>query len=210
MKDKDKHFNGTLDVSGTGRVEVEPDEATVDFGVVTEAKTAGDAVAANAAQTKAVVDAVSVQPNHGVTTGGVGVGPIVEYDSSSHATIVGYRATNGVTVKTKIGYAAQVYDAGIEAGANQSSGIAFGLRDDKPYRQDALRIAVGVAFGEARIVAKAAEIELEGPESISIDSGGGPIYYRSNMVEKSAPATPVIPNNLTISASVRVVFRTRT
>ncbi len=207
MKDKDKH-HGTLDVAGTGRIKVAPDEATVHLGAITEGKTASEAVDANAKRTHAVVEAVSAQPNHGVTTSGLAVGPIIEYDASSHVRIVGYRATNNVTVKTKIGYAGQIYDAGIRAGANESSGISFGLRDETTFRQSALELAVKAAYSEARIVAKTAEIELEGPESISIESGGGHIVYRANSMERSAPATPVIPDDMTITASVRVVFRT--
>ncbi|MFV8755151.1 SIMPL domain-containing protein [Nannocystaceae bacterium ST9] len=208
MKDKDKHFNGTLEVTGTGRIVIAPDEATIELSVLTEAKTAGEAVAANATLTQAVVDAVSGEPNHGVTTQGLNVGPIVEYSGNS-SKIVGFRASNGVDVKTKIGYAGQIFDAGIKAGANQSSGISFGLRDDSQIREDALRIAVKAAYSEARIVAKAAEIDIEGPESISIESGPGRIAFRAVAIDEAGPPTPVRPGDLTISAGVRIVFRTR-
>ena len=206
---KDKHFNGTLDVTGTGRVSVAPDEATVSLAVITEGKTAGEAVGANARETQAVVEAVSVQPHHGVTTSGLGVSPIIEYDSSSRARIVGYRATNGVVVKTKIGYAGQIFDAGVNAGANESSGITFGLGNEAQYREDALRLAVRCAFCEARSVAKTADVELEGPESISIDPSGGQMMHRTVALDRSSPATPVIPQDLMITASVRMVFRTK-
>ena len=65
----------TLQVTGTGKVQAEPDEAVVDLGVFADAKTAAEAVAANAKQTQAVIDAVSAEPNHGVTTLGLGVSP---------------------------------------------------------------------------------------------------------------------------------------
>jgi uncharacterized protein YggE len=206
---KGKHGNGTLDVTGNGRVNVAPDEATVNLSVITEGKTAGEAVAANAKHSQSVIDAVTEQPNHGVTTTGLGVSPIIEYDTSKHSRIVGYRATNGVVVKTKIGYAGQVFDAGIRAGANESSGITFGVSNDAQYREDALRLAVRAAFCEARAVATAADVELDGPESIVIEPSGGRVIFRTASLERSAPVTPVIPDDMTISASVRLVFRTR-
>ena len=206
---KDKHFNGTLDVTGTGRVSVAPDEATISLTVITEGTTAGEAVGLNAKQTQAVIEAVSVQPHHGVTTSGLGVSPIIEYDPSSRPRIVGYRATNCVVVKTKIAYAGQIFDAGIHAGANESSGISFGLSNEAQYREDALRLAVRNAFCEARSVAKTADVELEGPESISIDPSGGNIIHRTVALDRSSPATPVIPQDVMITANVRMVFRTK-
>src|SRR6185503_10169450 len=191
-------------------VQVAPDEAVVDLSVLTEGKTAAEAVASNAKLTQALVAAVSSQPNHGVTTTGLGVSPIISYDTNTNVgKIVGFRATDGVQVKTKIGYAGQIYDAGIAAGANQSSGITFRVQNEAPHREEALRIAVEEAYKEAKIVAKAAHTELDGPESIQIDPGGGRIFYRAEAFDAKAAATPVIPEDKTITASVQILFRTR-
>lgn len=199
----------TLQVTGTGKVQVAPDEAIIDLGVITEAKTAAEAVADNAKRTQAVMDAVSAEPNHGVTTLGLGVSPIYSYDPNTHeGTIVGFRATNGVQVRTKIGYAGQIYDAGVAAGASQSSGIAFRLQNEAPHREEALRLAVVHAHTEAGIVAKAANVQLAGIESIQIDSGGGGIYYRAAALDAKV-ATPVQPEDKTITASVHLVFGIR-
>jgi uncharacterized protein YggE len=204
MKDK----VGTLHVTGTGQVEVAPDEAVVHLVVLTEGATAAAAVASNAERTQATIAAVSSQPNHGVTTSGLSVSPIVNYDSGV-GRIVGFRATNGVEVKTKVGYAGQVYDAGISGGANESSGITFRIQDETPHREEALRLAVKGAFRDAGIVAKAAKVELEGPDMIQINSGGGRVVYRSEALKAAAVTTPTIPEELTISASVQVQFQTR-
>lgn len=200
---------GTLEVSGSGRVEVAPDEAVVQLGVVTEAKTASDAVATNAKITQAVVDAVSAEPNHGVTTGGLGVSPMTRYDEPTHTTVtVGFRATHGVSVKTKIGHAGRIYDAGIRAGANESGGIEFRVQQEGAHHLEALRLAVEDAAAQARVVALAAGVTLGEAETISIDAGGGRPYARSMALAADSVPTPVSPGNLTISAGVRVVYRT--
>lgn len=200
----------TLQVSGSGKIKVAPDEAVIQFGVVTEGKTAAEAVQSNAKLTQAVFDAVSAQANHGVTTTGLGVNPIVSYDPDTHVgTVVGFRATNGVEVKTKVGYAGQIYDAGVGAGANQSSGISFQIQNEAPHREEALRLAVEDAYREAKVVAKAAGVKLDGPLSIQIDSGGGRIMYRSTALDAKSAATPVVPEDMTVSATVQFVFRLR-
>jgi uncharacterized protein YggE len=204
----DKH--GTLHVSGTGNVQVTPDEAVIHLGLVTEAKTAADATANNAKATQGVIDAVTSQPNHGVTTTAVSVGPIVSYDQGTGVgTIVGFRATSGVEIKTKVGYAGQIYDVGVQAGATLSSGITFRIQNEAPHREEALRLAVEVAHREAKLVAKAAHLELMGVESIQIGAGGGRVIYRSEAVDLKATATPVMPADKAISATVDIVFRTR-
>jgi uncharacterized protein YggE len=205
-----KNSQGTLQVTGTGKVQVAPDEAVVQLGVLTDGKTAADAAASNARQTQAVIDAVSSQPNHGVTTTGLSVSPLISYDPNTHVgTIVGFRATNGVEVKTKVDYAGQIYDAGIKAGANQSSGITFRVQNEAPHREEALRIAVEEAHREAKIVAKAARVELDGAESIQVDPSGGRVVYRAEAFDAKAMATPVIPEERTIAASVQILFRIR-
>ena len=205
---KDKH--GTLQVTGTGEIKVAPDEAFIRLSVLTEGKTATQAVEANAKRTQAVLDAVSALPNHGVTTSGLSVNPIVRYEPDTRVpTIIGFRATNAVEVLTKIDYASQVYDAGVEAGANQSSGITFRIQNETPHRERALRAAVKEATMEAKIVADTAKVSLEGPESIHIDSGSRRMFLRAETLDAAAPSTPVIPGDLTISASVQIEFRTK-
>ena len=202
--------HGTLRVTGTGMVQVAPDEAVVHLGINTEGKTAGDAVGSNAKATQAVLDAVSAEPNHGVTTTGLGVSPIMSYDPDTGVGhVVGFRATNGVQVKTKTGYAGQIYDAGIKAGANESSGITFRIQNEAPHREAALKLAVEVAHQEAKLVAQAANVQLDGTDSIQIDASGGRMVYRTEAVDSKSMPTPVIPQDKTITASVQIQFRTR-
>lgn len=204
----DKH--GTLNVSGTGNVQVSPDEAVIHLDLVTESKTAAEATAHNAAATQKLIDAVSAQPNHGVTTAGVSVTPILRHDQSTGGnTIVGFRATNWVEAKTKVGYAGQLYDAGMKAGATESSGIRFRIQNEAPYREQALRLAVEVAFREAKVVASSAHLELMGIESIQIGSAGERVIYRAKAVDVGAVTTPVMPEDRTISATVQIVFGAR-
>jgi hypothetical protein len=191
-------------------VQVAPDEAIVHLSIVTEGSNAAEAVASNGRQAQAVIDAVSAEPNHGVTTSGLSVYPIMSYDpDTSVGRIVGFRATSGVDVTTKPGYVGQVFDAGITAGANQSSGITFRVQNETPYREEALRLAVEAAFKEAQIVAGAANLDLRGIDSMQVEPGDGVVFFRSEAIDAKMQATPVIPERQTITARVNVQFRTR-
>jgi len=198
-----------LTVTGTGRVQAAPDEAVVRLSIVTEGKTSAEAVASNAEKAQAVIDAVSAQPNHGVTTSGLSVYPVISYEpDGSVGKVVGFRATNSVEVTTKVGYVGQIFDAGIGAGATESSGITFRVQNEAPYREEALRLAVEEALREARIVAKAADIEIGGVESMQVEPGNGVSFYRAEALDAKVQ-TPVIPERQTITARVHVQFRTR-
>ncbi|HVH99199.1 MAG TPA: SIMPL domain-containing protein [Enhygromyxa sp.] len=203
-------FDGTIEVTAAGEVEVAPDQAVISLTVITQAKTAAEAAACNAERTRAVIDAVSALPIDGLTTVGVGINPITAYDPESDASeIVGFRATNGVTVVTKPADAGRIYDAGVQAGANQSSGISFRLADERPHREAALRMAIERAHADARVVAEAAGINLLGPQTIHIDPGVEPLVYRAAALGADTPASPMLPDDVPIAASVRVVYRTR-
>lgn len=205
-----ERHTSNLTVTGIGRVQVAPDEAIVHLNIVTEAKTAAEAVAQNAALTQAVINSVSAQPNHGVTTSGLSVYPIMSYEpNTSVSTIVGFRATNGVEVRTKVAYVGHIYDVGIGAGANQSSGITFRIQNEAPYREEALRLAVQEAMREAHVVAGVAGLEVGGVESMQIEPGDGIVFFRSEAISAKAEPTPVIPERQTITARVVVQLHLR-
>lgn len=206
-----KRFEGTIQGMGSAKVSAPPDEAVVVLEVMTQADTAAEAVATNAELTQAVLEAVMSEPNQGVTTTGLGVHPIYEYDPETNvSSIVGFRATNGVKVVTKPISAGRVFDAGVQAGANVSSGISYRIKNEAPLREEALRLAVKQAHGEAKVVADAVDVTLLGPEEIVIDPFAGPIMMRAGMLEADAmAATPVIPEDLDIEAFVRITFKTR-
>ncbi|MCA9719859.1 MAG: SIMPL domain-containing protein [Myxococcales bacterium] len=208
MKEQQKH--ATITVTGTGAVKVAPDEAVVRLSVVTEAETAAAATAANAERTLAVIEAVSSEPNHDVSTSGLTLWPTSRVNPETREReITGFRASNSVSVKTKVGYAGQIFDVGVKAGANQSSGIDFRLQDDTKHRDEALTRAVQRALAQASTIAQAAELKLGAPASIELEPGLGEVELRGQTLELRAASTPASPEELTIAVTVRVVFHAR-
>src|SRR5258706_5328463 len=83
---------GTLTVHGEGQVKAKPDLVRVSLSVITEAKTAVEAVQQNGAQTETVLPRVQALgvPDGGLRTAGGGVYPIIQYQAGT-SRIVGYR-----------------------------------------------------------------------------------------------------------------------
>ncbi|MEX1368435.1 MAG: SIMPL domain-containing protein [Nannocystaceae bacterium] len=208
MKSDDSNL-ATLEAAGAGAVEVPPDVATVNLAVITEAKTAAAAAADNAKAMNAVLAAVEALPHVSVRTTGLGVYPITVWDPDTRrSTITGFRADNGLSVESAVGEAGAIFDAGVAAGANQSSGISFGLRDERPHREEALRIAVKEAHADAAVVATTADMVLAGPQRIEIDPAASPAVRKLELARADV-STPVLPGALRVSARVRMVFSLR-
>jgi uncharacterized protein YggE len=199
---------GTLEVSGRGEVEVTPDVATIRLSVLSEGRRAQDAVASSAGLTRAVVDAILAQDirREDVQTAGLRLGPIYRYSEDAEPVIIGYRAESSVLVASPIELIGKVFDAGVAAGAGKSSGLTFGVRDEREAHGRALQAAVEAAESDAQTISEALGVELIGPVRISaMESRPGIVGEARTQVR--AAETPVFPGELTISAQVRVVYR---
>jgi uncharacterized protein len=201
---------GTIEAASASEVEVPPDQALVSLTVLSQAATAANAVAANALATQAVLKAVAAEPHHRLMTTGLGVAPITAINPITKApTIVGFRATNTVEIATAPLDAGRVYDVGVKAGASRASGVSFSVQDPRAQREEALRRATKRAYAEARVVAETAAGKLDGAKRIEIKSSHGPVGFRALTAAGKAAASPVIPGDLSVSAGVRLVLRTR-
>jgi len=127
--------------------------------------------------------------------------------------IVAYNASNTVTVRLDdLSLVGPVIDAGLKAGANQLEGVQFGLRNELPSRQQALKQAVSEARGKAEAMAEALRVNLgdvlevsEGP-SIS-PRFEAPLSGRVFAAAQADVATPVSPGQLDVTATVTIRYR---
>jgi uncharacterized protein len=197
-----------ISVTGEATVSVAPDLARIDGGVTTEAKTAREASDANNAAMGKVLLALkgagieekdfqtsrlSLQAQSAPSRNGPGP-----------STIVGYRASNRVTIRlhdvTKV---ASVIDTLVAAGANDLGGINFSVSNASKLLDDAREQAVADARRKAEIYAKAAGVALGVPLSISEGGAPGPMPFRK-MAAPMAAAAPVAPGEETLAVTVNV------
>jgi uncharacterized protein YggE len=208
-------INGPTLLSLTAHSEaaLPPDTLRLTAGVVSQAPTAGDAVAANAARMNAVVAALRSAGVTGadIQTSSLSLNPQYRYVPNQPQILTGYEARNSVTVKTrKLGDAGKLIDALVKAGANEVNGPSFSIADPEPALNIARAAAVAKARARADIYAAAAGLVVKRIASIS-EPGAEPVQpiLRPMMVRMAAAdseATPVEPGELNLTASVTMTF----
>ena len=130
--DDDKPFR-ILSLSGTGEVKAVPDTASINTGVVSDAKDAKAALARNSAAMNRLFGQLKKAgiADRDVQTSNFNIAPVyAPYDAKNpvpqHERIVGYRVSNGVTVRVrKLERLGALIDEMTVSGANRMNGIAF-------------------------------------------------------------------------------------
>ena len=222
-----------LSLAAEGQSRRTPDLALFNAGVVTQGRTAAEALAENSRRMDAVIaalrragiaerdiqtSAISLQPRYSDPereaqlrarqTGEPYVPPV----QPQGPRIVGYEAQNSVQVRVRrLAEMGRIIDTLIEAGANQVNGPSFTMDEPRQALDEARAEAVAIARQRAEIYARAAGMRVG--RILSISEGGG--YYPVQQVfavgEARAgapppPPTPIAPGELTLGVSVAVQF----
>ena len=206
----------TMTVAGQGEIKAVPDEAQLSAGVVTQARNAADALAANSRAMNAVFDALKRIgiPDKSIQTSDFSVSAQYQTDQHGNTTqkIIGYQVSNNVTVIVdELGKLGAAIDALVNSGANSMGDIAFTIRDPKPLLTEARAAAVKDALQRANTYASAAGVTL-GPIT-SIGENGYETPRPMMMMRKSmamsagnAAPTPVAAGEDSITAGVSITF----
>jgi uncharacterized protein YggE len=206
-----------LVVNGTAQILAVPDEATVRLGIIRQssnAQTAQEQANMVAQEILNAVGKLGVRPNQ-IQTARLLLSPVYaprSPDSRDAPRIVAYNATNTVSVTLdNLSLVGPVIDAGLKAGANQLEGVQFGLRNDLPSRQEALKKAVEEARSKAQVMAEALRVNLA--EVLEASEGGVSIVplAEAAMSPRLAVAadlgTPVSPGQIQVHANVTIRYR---
>jgi uncharacterized protein YggE len=195
-------------VTGEATVSAAPDQAEIEAGVTTEAKTAREASETNNAAMGKLLLALKAAniDQKDVQTSRLSLQPQSASNKPGGApTIVGYRAANRVTVKLHdVLRVAGTIDMLVGAGATDVGGINFSVSNASNLLDDAREQALADARRKAEIYAKAAGVTLGAPLNIAEGSGPGPIMYRRMALGMAAAPTPVAPGEETLQVTVSV------
>jgi uncharacterized protein YggE len=199
-----------LTVNASGSVYAAPDQVTVQLGVTSQASSAADALKQNSADTTAVIDAIK---NLGVNAKDISTSNFNVYPTydSTGMSINGYQVNNSVTVIIRdISASGTLLDQVVTTGANNISGLNFGIADASEYQTDARNRAIESARAKAEAMAKAAGVKLG--DIISINESINyqpPMPFARGMVADAAMAVPVETGQQEISVSVTLVYEIR-
>ncbi|HXN66231.1 MAG TPA: SIMPL domain-containing protein [Bradyrhizobium sp.] len=197
-----------ITVSGEATVSAAPDQAQIEAGVASEAKTAREASEANNAAMSKVLLALKGAgiAEKDYQTSRLSLQPQYSPNRSGPSPVVGYRASNRVTVRVRdVARLASVIDVLVGAGANDIGGINFTVSNASKLLDGAREQAVADARRKAEIYAKAAGVTLGAPLSISEEGAPGPVLYRAKVASAGmAVSAPVAQGEETLQVNVSV------
>jgi uncharacterized protein len=200
----------SITVNGEAMISAEPDQAQIDIGVVTQARSAPDASKENAERLSRVLAEVKKILGKGdeVKTSGYSLTPNYRYPQGGKPEIVGYTASNTVRIKTNtLDLVGRLIDGAMQAGANNVNRLVFTLKDEQAAQLEALRQASAKAKVKAEAIAASLGLKIvrisainEGERTIQ------PIYRqamaaRGEAVAAQAP-TPVEPGTVDVRSTV--------
>ncbi len=218
--------NGTIAVSGFGKVSVEPDEGHVIVSVEVEAAKASDAASKNAEIVNSVIAKIKAVGVENIKTKSYRVEPVYQWveepiepikpaESKSYESgkgvvkrseIVGYRAYTSLEVVADPKMVGKVIDAAMDGGANRIESVFFTLSDDarKEAYETALRKAVGDARIKAEVVAEELGIENYRISKVTVGYGyiPGPVYEAKAV----SAQTTILPSEVEVSATVNLIY----
>lgn len=164
----------TFNLSAYGEAKVAPDMATITLGVMTEGKTAAEAMQANAQRMAAVMASLRKAgvPEKDIQTSNLNLSPQYRYQENQPPLLVGYQASNNVTITvTDLKKLGPAVDASVGSGANQVHGIGFGLQDPTAAENAAREAAVKALAAKADLYGKATGYRVT--RLVSLSEGGG-------------------------------------
>ncbi|MGE5250250.1 MAG: SIMPL domain-containing protein, partial [Bacteroidota bacterium] len=202
----------TINVTGTGKVDLSPDMAYIYLGVHTEDPKASEAVTANNAQTQKVIAALKKLgiADKDIRTTNFSIWPSQNYTPDGQPLETKYVVDNTVYVTIrKLDQLGDLLDSVIAAGVNTVNSIQFDVADKEEALKQARAEAVKDGQKQAKELADAAGIKLGSLYSIGFSEAVTPLYDYGKGGGGAAPAAaqvPIQPGQLTISAMVNLSY----
>ena len=203
---------GTIVVSGTGRVMLDPDIAELRLGVAVSRPSVEAARAAAAEAMTAILAAVTAAgvAKRDVRTTLLSVQPRYDYRDGKAPTLTGYDLANVVEITVRdLATLGGVVDGALTAGATSLDGLTFRVDDPREAEHAARTAAVVEARARADVLAAASGVTITGVSDI-IEGGPGPIWPQpkaTRMLMAADAGTPVEAGTTEIAVTVTVTFR---
>ena len=206
----------TVTVSGVGTVDVEPDEATVQFAVVTRAETAEAARRQNAEAAESAMDAVRALGIADRKIQLLNLRLDEEWDYRNNQRIrKGFIARRDVKVTMEdLDLAPDLVAVIVQQGANELNGIQYDLQNREAVENEALQAAVARAREKAQLMAEALGANFG--RVVQIAEGGvqmprpSPVAFARGAMamDESTESNPgaYAAGEITVRATVTVTF----
>jgi uncharacterized protein len=201
----------SMNVSGTGRVTLVPDKATINIGVRTEADEVKDALNGNTAQANAIS---RVLQDLGIAEEDIQTSNFNIYPSERYNPMTGqvegkyFVVENTVNVTVRdLSSLGDVLSSVVDAGANNIYGINFDIEDRDEAVAEARKLAIEDAKAKAEAIAAEAGVSLGDLINVSVYGGSSPItYYDAKGGAYAESDVPIAAGTLTILMECNLTY----
>ena len=206
----------TIQLNGTGKVTVDPDQATIRFAIVTRDEDADEARRQNEAASREALDSVRELgiPENKIQMHSLRLQPQRERDPDTRQMReVGFEATRNVSVELDdIDLVPVVVAEVVQHGANRIEGVQYDREDRTEARNEALTAAAQNARAKAEVLAAALNASVGEAlriEERSYDFPRPMMRMEAAMGVEDAEYDPgaYAPGEIEVSAEVNVTFR---
>jgi len=209
-----RQASGELAVIGEGKVDVVPDTANVNLGIVVS-----NAVTVDTAQQRinevnnAIVASLKDLgiKEEDIKTSNYSINPDYNYQTGDNQ-ITGYSGNATINIKVRnTDLLPEVISKGTEAGANQVLGTSFIIDEPEKYREEARNKAIENARKQAKKLANNLGIRLGKVTNIVEESGSAiPPIFRESAIGIGGDSSPDLqPGSQTITSTVTLYFDKR-
>lgn len=210
-----RQASGELAVVGEGKVDVVPDTAMVNVGIViSNASTVEEAQSQINLTNNAIVSAMKNLgiSDEDISTSNYSINPDYNYESGKNE-ITGYSGNASLTIKVKnLDTLPQVIEQATKNGANQILGTSFVVDKPEEAREEARNKAIKNAKEQAQKLADSLGIRL-GKVTNIVESTGDtipPVFAREQAIGIGGNASPDFePGTQTITSTVTLYFDKR-
>jgi uncharacterized protein YggE len=202
-------------VNGSGKVQAEPDIATLTLGVQAQADNAKDA---QAQVSQAMDDVMTILKAQGIADKDIQtqyytITQLTKYNQTTQQQdVTGYQVTNTVAATIRnIDSTGTVIDAVVASAGNliRINNVAFDISDPTQYYAQARQKAVADAQARAQQIATASGVTLGKITYINEStSTPGPIYrtFAASDTAAPMPATSISPGQIDVTDNVQIVY----
>ncbi len=211
-----KQASGELAVIGEGKVDVVPDTAQVNVGIIVSNATTVETAQNQINQTNnsivAAMESLGIS-DEDVSTSNYSINPDYNYESGTNE-ITGYSGNASLSIKVRnLDILPQVIEQSTANGANQILGTSFVIDKPEEYREQARNAAIENAQQQAKELADRLGIRLGKVTNIVESSGNDypmPMYDRALSVEAMGGGSANLqPGSQTITSTVTLYFDKR-
>ncbi|MCF8011088.1 MAG: SIMPL domain-containing protein [Clostridiales bacterium] len=213
----------TIRVNGEATMEIAPDQAELNFSVITEGPDAKKVQHNNTANISKVVKALKELGTAGkdIQTQNYRLNPQYTYPSKQSSLkeektkkIEGYEAVHRMKVKVRdLDNLGEVIDTALENGANQISNVRFTTGDALEFKKKALQKAAADAQNRAEILASTLGTQLKGIKTAHASWNSNnprPIEYNKKMADGAGRAAESVasisPGMVKVNAYVNIEY----